>query len=164
MAFQEDVDFASRRGPGWAALLFCAALPACAPDQTDLEGVERALQPRMAHFERFERWAHRTLSADGVTSGPGALTETLFAPMRRDQSIRGVWVERIRPLEQIYELPSRCSEPPSANDFQHLRSLDVRWVNGRCRDESVTYLRRSRDREGDEIQLTIAYPRNSTAE
>ena len=144
--------------------MICAAMPACTPDQSDLEGVELELRPRMAHFERFERWAHRTLSADGLRAGPGALSETLFAPMRRDRSVRGIWVERIRPLEESYELSPRCGDPPDVNDFSHLRSLDVRWASGQCRDESVTYLRRTREQHGDEIRLTIAYPQDSAAE
>lgn len=44
-----------------------------------------------AAFERFERWAVRSISSDVRLQGPLALRETLFAPLRHNRAV--VWAD-----------------------------------------------------------------------
>jgi hypothetical protein len=56
--------------------------------------VASALDAASSHFvafERFERWAERSVDSDVRLQGEQALRETVFAPLRRDREV--VWAD-----------------------------------------------------------------------
>jgi hypothetical protein len=67
-----------------SCLVGCSEQPALAPALT-------AASSHFAAFERFERWALRSVSSDVRLHGDGALRETLFAPLRRDREV--LWAD-----------------------------------------------------------------------
>lgn len=111
----------------------------------------------MEHFEAFERWARRTLSAGGQQLSHEALEETLFAPMRRDETALAIWVERLGPLGRVYRLGRRCDRAPAEENFHLLRSLDIDWARGHCGELPVLFLRRTRPYNQGDMRITAAY-------
>lgn len=69
----------------------CLSAAAGCSEQPALAPVIDAASPHLATFERFERWAQRSIESDVRLRGLQALRETLFAPLRRDRTV--VWAE-----------------------------------------------------------------------
>jgi hypothetical protein len=68
----------------------CLSEVAC----SEHKAVDTALQAASGHFvafERFERWAERSVGSDVRLQGEPALRETVFAPLRRDHDV--VWAD-----------------------------------------------------------------------
>ena len=60
--------------------------PSCA-EQRDIGPVMAAASEQFATFERFERWAVRSVRSDVRLQGQLALRETLFAPLRHNRAV-----------------------------------------------------------------------------
>ncbi|HET8937312.1 MAG TPA: hypothetical protein VFN67_27910 [Polyangiales bacterium] len=70
---------------------FCLSGAEACSEQPALGPVIDAASSHLATFERFERWAQRSVESDVRMRGVQALRETLFAPLRRDRSV--LWAE-----------------------------------------------------------------------
>ena len=77
---------------------------------------ERA-QPYLRSFESFDGWARRSFDADLALRDPSALSETLFAPIRRDREVVSAWVERDGPDARALRLRSDAA-------------IDEAWTEG----------------------------------
>lgn len=76
----------------WALLAgFCLSGAEACSEQPALGPVIEAASTHLAAFERFERWAQRSIESDVRLRGLQALRETLFAPLRRDRTV--AWAE-----------------------------------------------------------------------
>jgi len=144
-------------GVGWLFAIAALGVAGCSTSGTDLSEVERLVRPRMAHFEGFERWARRAVSAEAMGRSPDALRETLFAPMRLDRGSLTLWVERLGPLGRVYMLERGCDAPPVETSFAELRNLHIGWARGRCGSEPALFLRRDRAGQQGEVRVTVAY-------
>lgn len=72
------------------ASLCLSSTPGCS-EQPALGSAVAAASAHLAAFERFERWAQRSVDSDVRLRGVQALRETLFAPLRRERSV--AWAE-----------------------------------------------------------------------
>ena len=70
---------------------FCLSGTQACSEQPALGPVIDAASTHLATFERFERWAQRSVESDVRMRGVQALHETLFAPLRRDRTV--AWAE-----------------------------------------------------------------------
>ena len=106
-----------------APLLACVVLGACRPPpQQAIDAAERA-RPYVAQFERFERWVTRAENGSAVLRDRAALSEAVFAPMRRADEVLGAWVHLPgRPMIDL-ALPSTSPEP-SLHGASRVRDLD----------------------------------------
>jgi len=80
---------------------------------------QRAVGPTMAAaseyfavFERFERWALRSVSSDIRLQGPLALRETLFAPLRHNRAVAWADVHFELNQELAYRQPIPDAQLP----------------------------------------------------
>jgi hypothetical protein len=94
-----------------AAPLFAYLLTACGTAaQPALDTADRA-RPYVARFERFERWVTRAADGSAVLRDEAALSEAMFAPLRRADDVLGAWVHLPgRPVLDL-ALPSASAEP-----------------------------------------------------
>ena len=146
-----------KSGIGWLFAIAAIGIAGCSTSGADLSEVERLVRPRLNHFEGFERWARRAVSAEAMGRSPDALRETLFAPMRLDRGSLTLWVERLGPLGRVYMLERGCDAPPGATSFAELRNLDIGWARGQCGSESAIFLRRDRAGQHGDVRVTVAY-------
>ena len=73
------------------------ALSGCgepAGDASSTAALRAQAEPFLRDFETFDAWARRNLDADLVLRDERALTETVFAPIRREPHVVAAWVER----------------------------------------------------------------------
>ena len=82
------------------------------------EALELA-SPHAEHFSGFERWARRALAADPAFRSEATLEETLFAPVRREETVLAVWIDRENP--ETHLVFGHLEEPP-----KHIRWARVR--------------------------------------
>lgn len=80
-------------------------------------------QPHLEHFATFDRWARRALAADPAFRSRESLEETVFAPVRREEPVTAVWIEREAPDRRL--VFGHLDAPPK----------DLRWV--RVRHEAL---------------------------
>jgi hypothetical protein len=119
-----------------AAPLFACLLTACGvASQPALDTSERA-RPYVAQFERFERWVTRAADGSSVLRDEAALSEAIFAPMRRADDVLGAWVHLPgRPVIDL-ALPSASAEP-SLHGASRVRdpATDASLLHARARGE-----------------------------
>lgn len=82
------------------------------------EAVQLA-EPHLEHFASFDRWARRALAADPAFRSRDSLEETVFAPVRREEPVTAVWIERESPDRRL--VFGHLDAPPK----------DLRWVEVR---------------------------------
>jgi hypothetical protein len=106
-----------------APLVVCVVLTACSPPpQHAIDAAERA-RPYVAQFEQFERWVTRAENGSAVLRERAALSEAVFAPLRRADDVLGAWVHLPgRPVLDL-ALPSAAPEP-SLQGAARLRDQD----------------------------------------
>ena len=104
------------------ALVAGAVLAVGCGGEADAAALRQRAEPLLADFERFDRWARRTLAADLALRDPVALEEALFAPIRRDDAIVAAWVERVGPDARAAGF--RLESPPEV-DLVRLRSVPM---------------------------------------
>jgi hypothetical protein len=93
-----------------APLLLCLLTACAVAPQPVLDTTERA-RPYIAQFERFERWVTRAVDGSSVLRDEAALSEAMFAPLRRADDVLGAWVHLPgRPVRDL-ALPSSSAEP-----------------------------------------------------
>ena len=69
----------------------CLSEAAACSERDTVGAVRDAAASHFAAFERFERWAERSVSSDVRLQGEQALRETVFAPLRGAREV--VWAE-----------------------------------------------------------------------
>ena len=77
-------------------------------------------RPHLPAFVRFERWVHRALTAGLDFDGRGSLSEAVFAPIRRDWTVAGAWVEAARHPGRPLALVDN-SRPPQSLRWRRLK-------------------------------------------
>jgi hypothetical protein len=127
-----------------------AAQPACSGGGLSPSEALALASPHFDHFAGFDRWTRRALAADPAFRSSSALEETLFAPVRREAPVVGVWIARENPERRLAF--GHLDAPPKGAE----------WV--RVRDEALGELevttakipdprRRFREGEGDRAVL-----------
>ena len=113
----------------------CSAQPALAP-------VIDAASPHFAAFERFERWAERSVESDVRMRGVQALRETLFAPLRRDRAV--AWAE-VRPQDgQVLQYRTPLAE--AALSFVPIETAALGRVLVAVHSNNCVLIERPKDR------------------
>jgi hypothetical protein len=118
-----------------APLLACLLTACAAAPQPVLDTTERA-RPYIAQFERFERWVTRAADGSSVLRDEAAMSEAMFAPLRRADDVLGAWVHLPgRPVLDL-ALPS-SSDEPSLHGASRVRDPDTgaSFRNARARGE-----------------------------
>jgi hypothetical protein len=119
-----------------APLFACCLLSACGPSpQPAVDAAERA-RPYVAQFERFERWVTRASDGSAVLRREAALSEAMFAPLRRAEGVLGAWVHLPgRPMLDL-ALPSSSAEPSLQGATRvHDVAEEVSLLRARARGE-----------------------------
>jgi hypothetical protein len=80
--------------------------------RSDIGQAAELAAPHMVIFEEFDKWARRVCAADAefLERGTEAFREAVFAPLRRDTSIRGAWIE-MRTAKSPARMFSLSAEP-----------------------------------------------------
>ena len=91
----------------------CLSEAAACSEQAAVGSARNAAAGYFAAFERFERWAERSVSSDVRLQGEQALRETVFAPLRRDRDV--LWAEVLVDERQV--LAYRTPLPDAALKF-----------------------------------------------
>ena len=127
------------------------------------------VSPHVEHFDGFERWARRALAADPAFRSPETLEETVFAPIRREEPVVAVWIERESPERRL--VYGHIDAPPKRAEWVRVRdetlgSIDVttakipdprrRFREGEG-DRSVLVRRTGRGTDGATVTVTVAY-------
>jgi len=141
------------------------------PGLSPIEAAELA-EPHLDHFETFERWARRAVSADPAFRSRDSLEETVFAPVRNTEGIAGIWIERQAVHARALSFGA-LGQPPKGVAWVRVRNpsrgdIDVSTAKvpsaARTRRSGdaapCVLLRRARPGpDGAEVRLTIAYLR-----
>jgi hypothetical protein len=125
-----------------APLLACLLTACAAAPHPALDATERA-RPYIAQFERFERWVTRAADGSSVLRDEAAMSEAMFAPLRRADDVLGAWVHLPgRPVLDL-ALPSASAEP-SLHGASRVRdpSADASFRSARARGELWAVLQR----------------------
>jgi hypothetical protein len=69
----------------------CLSTAAACSERQAVASARDAAASYFAEFERFERWAERSVSSDVRLQGEQALRETVFAPLRGEREV--VWAD-----------------------------------------------------------------------
>jgi hypothetical protein len=153
--------------PVLLAVATCVAGGGCRPDADRLARAAQHAEPHLAAFDGFERWAHRAIVADSAAAEPQALSELVFAPIRRTPSLIGAWVrlEGERPL--LLALHTGA-QPPASEEWVAVRDRSLGAVQvaaaERCalpaeprappKAEPCIVIRRD-GRDGDQRSVTV---------
>lgn len=128
--------------------------------------------PHTEDFESFDRWARRAVEADPAFRSRASLEETVFAPIRREDGVYAVWIEREgsddRPLSF-----GHYDRPPKEVTWTRVRHdglgelsiADFKLKDPRRRMDDSThgepclFIRRARRTGPHLVLVTIAYRR-----
>ena len=65
---------------------------ACCGDDWNPAEAARLAEPHMRSFTKFDAWVRRSLSSDPAFPTREALEETIFAPLRSEDSVAAAWI------------------------------------------------------------------------
>lgn len=108
------------------------------------------VHPHVEHFDGFERWARRALAADPAFRSTETLEETVFAPVRREERVVAVWIERESPERRLAF--GHIDAPPKRAEWVRVREDtlgDIEVTTAKIPDPR----RRFREGEGDRSVL-----------
>ncbi|MEZ4326794.1 MAG: hypothetical protein R3B40_16380 [Polyangiales bacterium] len=147
------------------------SLSACgepAGDASSSAALRAQAEPFLREFETFDAWARRNLDADLALRDERALTETVFAPIRRERHVVAAWVEREGPDPRHVALRTEVAltfdwvELRGVPMLARLEAAAAELTDPRSRPrapEPVLILSRrvSSARGGGAVRVTVAY-------
>ncbi len=142
-----------------AVVLLCVFARCTPTEQRETPAELRALgAPHFAAFEEFDGWARRSLTTS-ITRSDAALEEALFAPVRRDRTIAGIWVERTRVAEMSLGL--RFEERPRVALATIRDELmgELQIAQGVIGEDKVVFIARKRESGPSFVEVVVAFVR-----
>lgn len=149
----------------WLALALVAA---CSGGPADAASLRAAIDPHLADFAEYDRWARRLALGESAFRSQEALREAAFAPLREERRVAAAWVEREGPDGHSLRYPDAAPALPSGPwvsvRTERLGELSVRRATLRIGQEEMRCLliRRSgpAPRAGT-LHVTLAFPSES---
>lgn len=147
-------------------------LAACEDEErgAELQAAAELAAPFGERFATFDRWARRGVLAAPVRSSRESIEETMFAPIRRDPDLVGVWVVREGGRDVRITWRTELTEPPEGLRWLELRELlggvrvavgelpDSRVSSGDRPDVEAVFLEREDSIEGGaSVRVVLAY-------
>lgn len=130
------------------------------------------VRPHASRFANFENWAKRAYSVADRTASDRALSETLFAPVRRDDAVLATWIRISAGAQRQISLPPAL-QFPDTRGWTDVRAAALGWVSVarflRCpieplqaqraaeQPECVVITRTTRSVATSPVQVTMAF-------
>jgi len=151
------------------ALTLLFSISACGQSSFDAGEATDLAAPHLEHFAGFDRWARRAIVADPAIRDRAALTESVFAPIRREEIVQGAWIARegeTRPLafghlEMPPGLSYRTVRDTSLGEIgvstDKVPDPRTRFDEDAARRRAVFVTRARTGDDGIEVTVTVAY-------
>ncbi|MEM7446712.1 MAG: hypothetical protein AAF355_00555 [Myxococcota bacterium] len=139
-------------------------------ESRQLADVTESAKAYVSHFYWFERWARRSVAAAPARLNRDSVLETLFAPVRRDDTPLAIWVQQGTHVGDHLFFRTKKPMPPQSvawlmlrERFAGLRVASALVPDGRVSRrppnvEAILLSRSQPSRDSVELTVTIAYP------